>query len=633
MGNSQKKILLLPTDERALKKNLSLIGEDNYFLWIYFGKNVTQFRSVQQLLNAKAEYLPIGEILQQNAIRYRQEYIDFIGTLGRDIDLIAWCLTSLSEKNPYVSVFYQNFCYVSVARDVAEKYDRNIIFVCESRGVSDVLEDMFRLEKDMLMKRYGWDDQRLIAAISDHVKPIRRTLLFLAKYSLRILFTRINQLQIFPIGNKSMNSPQILLHAWVDNRSFPDEGGYHDVYFGDLRQILEKQGWKSTPLLNILPSISFGSAIKKVRERMTGALIFEDFISFLDLITAILFVRRHYPRTLPTSLKMAGVRVDALIRMEIGLDRRFYRAEQSFLSFLAAKKILQKMDVCSFIYTFENYIWEKMFILGLHGTQKKVGIIGYAHTTVNPMETSYSISQNELDRIPLPDRIVVNGEQSRMVLGLTGFTTERIVVGGSLRFPHIGNRIVNKGAAKKSNIIVALSVDFNKSVELLLKASEAFISLSNAEVIIKPHPTMPVEKIQMFLSTNNSRFKVVTDSIESLLPECFVLFFADSTVAFEAIAYGVPAVHVQSDFHIDMNVFAGITGMRSVLRPYEMRMIADSAIGGSLLMSDEQRDRILSAFFSKVDEKVIIDLVRPFLPPSNESDTSIMKTFPSDVNL
>lgn len=109
-------------------------------------------------------------------------------------------------------------------------------------------------------------------------------------------------------------------------------------------------------------------------------------------------------------------------------------------------------------------------------------------------------------------------------------------------------------------ILVTTSIGKDEALELILKAIKAY-SNRNYRVIVKLHPAGP--QLDLHLPDN---FTISNTPVSQLLEEASLLLYTSSTTCVEAVGVGIPALQVQSDYRIDMDILAMYPGARETAR-------------------------------------------------------------------
>jgi surface carbohydrate biosynthesis protein (TIGR04326 family) len=262
----------------------------------------------------------------------------------------------------------------------------------------------------------------------------------------------------------------------------------------------------------------------------------------------------------------------------------------------------EQMHISTFTYAFENQILEKMFCLGLEKSSPRTRKIAYTSTFAIPMYTFYSISKHEKGIIPLPDRIVVNSNRSREVLLDSGFSETEILVAGDIRYAtktaHMPENIIPP-FKENAVIFVPLSAAILDSIELIHKIISAFKDDLGIQVIFKSHPVLPFRSLQGHLPVFPPHITFQDKTIGELLDTADLIIYTETTVSIEALARGIPVLHVTSDQRIDMNPLEGYSCIPSVSKPDELHSIAFML----LQTRTEQQEiykKIASGFFNEI---------------------------------
>jgi surface carbohydrate biosynthesis protein (TIGR04326 family) len=264
------------------------------------------------------------------------------------------------------------------------------------------------------------------------------------------------------------------------------------------------------------------------------------------------------------------------------------------------------LPVKNFIFTYENQACQKLFALGFRKFSPETTLTGYVHTYALPMYTLYSISEREQNLVPLPDKIIVNGEQSKKVLVDCGYPQDRVFTGGALRYTYLGSEMPAKPGEKGSfDVLVAASVNINEAVELIEKCLEAFSGKPAFNLIIKMHPTLPFGKISKYFPVLPKNVIVSETPVQELLARSDLVMYTSSTVAIEAVALGVPVIHVKSDHIIDMNFFEDENAIPSFSEPGDIARAGEQILLRQENLPRDESERLVKQYFLPVDDAVI----------------------------
>lgn len=601
-------ILILPATPQGAEVVLQSSSANRFDAWFYLGRSATRCAELKKILGSTIRQREIGEDLQRVARQCRQQYIDRIGELATRNDDLFWFLSSLSEKNPYVSQFYLNFCFMETAITLLSESRASFCIFCESEAVAATLEKNCRQIPylDVTCSTLRFPDSR--TGLAYLASALTHKTWFVCRFFCRILYAKLHAALLMGEREKRdpVQVPSVALHSWADSRSFPEPGRYRDIYFGDLGARLEKHGVAVVTILDILPTIWFPRAAAGMRSCIRPWYLLEEFLRFSDILQALLCVRRQRSRPSPGN-QLCGRDVSEILREERDRDYSDTRTEQAFLVFCAGRAMGRSLSVIAYVYTFENHLWEKLFITGLRQGCPGANVVGYAHSTVNRMDLSYSLSAQERDYAPVPDIILVNGNRARDNLGKFGFGSVPTEVLGSVRYEELGTRGEEQGPLPppRKRVLVILSVNFNGTVEMILKCSEAFRDLGDIRVTMKPHPAHSISAISPYMNGVPATFQLSSDPITTLFDGADLVLYTDSTAAVEAAKRGIPLIHLQSDHTIDINIFEDVPGIPSVNSPNQIRVRAQEILGSPCTPQNGVQEMI-AELFAPVDDHVLL---------------------------
>jgi len=569
-------VILLPPDLDLIRGRADSLDPGAPAGWVYLGNDALFSHALDRELS-RLPRIRTGTRLQELARAHRQEYIDFIGDLSARYQGVPWWITSISEKNPFYTDLFLNICRVALCRELARERKGTLLVICGSRGLRETLGkalsglDGLQVEVHDHPSRIGeraWSMATAVLQVS----------WFVARYLSRVLLARIF---FHPAWGGKGGLPEgklVLIHSWADGRSFARNGIYLDTFTGSLGDALERRSARVAYLVSILPTYPYFRgilALRRVRGEVHPA---EEFITWFDVIAAPWRVRRHAAKQVQPAL-LPGLDLSPLIREELARDGLDTRRELSCLMGSAARRMGKALSPGSFIYTFENHTWEKMVCLGLGEASPATTRIGYAHSIVIPMNLSYSRSRTEREIAPIPHFIAVNGPRALKVLTESGFEPELVFISGALRYQ---GEVLPRPAARtreRETILVALPAGVDESLELAFKTIQAFGECQGVNVILKCHPSVAPSRLEPHLPPLPPTIAFSRDPIDILLGLADLVLYSSSTVAVEAVARGVPVVHVKSDLLIDRNIFDGEPSVPSLSLPDEIRNAVEDLLG------------------------------------------------------
>jgi hypothetical protein len=576
--------------------------------WIYLGSDPVVAARMQEAFGPSVPRADITATLQDTARRYRKAYIDFIGALSKEPCSLPWLLTSLSEKNPFASSFFLSFCSIAACMEHLERAGGTVVVVCGSRGIQQSLAGTLAARGQNGIRSCDRFPHPVLVGARARLTGMIQHAWFAVRYTGRILLARtFHRLIRKRDGGRSPGT--VYLHAWTDGRSFKKPGSYGDIFFGDLVPILSPVA-PACYLVDVLPTMGYLAALLQLRRVKHPEYVLQEYyLTPADIPRAIRAARGSYGNcsTVPA---LEGIRVEPLIAEERMADAMTARGAQSFLCYLAGRRLAAANPMAAFVYTFENQMWEKCFLAGIREVQPGARTVGYAHAIVNPNNLSYSYSRWERPCTPLPDLILTNGTRPRQVLLEAGFPGASIHVGGALRYDGITATASPERSTRGRIIVLAGSVSITRTVELISKAILAFRDDPDLPVRIKCHPNLPFRYLESMVPPLPAHFTVSDEPVPDLLSSAGLLLYTESTVAVEAAALGIPVIHVKSDCSIDINIFEDFPLVPSVRSPEELRAGARNLLDHPWTDPREVMEYI-AGLFGPVNPALIRSLVVP----------------------
>ncbi|NYT04917.1 MAG: hypothetical protein GKC04_00875 [Methanomicrobiales archaeon] len=567
--------LLAMADERTIRRNLSGITGQAPRFWVYFGTDTACCERIADLLGDAVTRRHIAQDLQETADSSRAEYIDVIGGLSAACSSRLWWLTTVSEKNPFVSSLFLWICYLRVLSGLLSGDGTPFLVIAEQQVLLDACRRLAvhaGYETTVLKPPLSGPLFRLRKAGKDWIRGIH----FVAGQVFRILLARSAG---FSRKNRILSSGSLhVIHSWTDRRSFQD-GTYQNVYFHALAPIIEKAGGTAADLVQVLPTLPYRSAVRMLRESARPVMLVEEFLRFRDPVAAMFSVWRYRP-PIPGVVLSDGLDITPLVRAELDEGRFDTRSAQSYLAYCAGSRLARRLRVASFIYTFENHMWEKMFNLAFREHSPETRRIGYVHSIVNRMYTCYTLGRQEAELVPLPDVIAVNGERAARVLAGSGFDRRMMAVWGALRDFAIQGSPGPQDDHGGKTVLVATSAGLGPSLELARIALLSFGNDPVLRVVVKFHPTVSAARARALLPPLPAHFIVSEDPVSVLLPASDLLLYTESTVCVEALGQHIPLIHVKSSFSIDMNILEDVDCVPSYGDPQAIREAAHRILAG-----------------------------------------------------
>jgi len=553
--------LIIICSPQSVRK-VSLLG----FPWVYLGEDAIQATNIEHRFPGKR--IEIGDKLQETAASLRQPYIDYIGQLSLAHNSLLWWISSLSEKNPWTSKTFLHVCYIKLCQNIVSKQQEDLLIIAKSHALRKSLAQ--NLQNTQTIK--SWEDT--LQGIKNVAHTTISKVHFVVSSIYKTLLARSYKLKQIAVDGEEI----VLLQNWVDQRSFDVANGkYHDNYFGELASYLRSRGRTVITMPLIRYNMPYRQTLKRLKQISGRCLIPEAYLTMPDIGT--IFIRallplvglRNYPRF--EDLNISELIIDDLNRNREGNDPVY-----SLLLYKAIKRWRRAdISVSHFIYAYENQAWEKACLSALRKFYPTIRITGYQHATVPKMLLTYFFSRTELPVIPFPDRVITTGRYTERLFKESGYEPTKVICGGALRYNQVQQRQQIKqtnttGGGGRQVILVTPSIDKNEVIELVWKVLQAFEQRPQYKVVFKFHPDCSYQSIANSLQyTFPAHFVVSDKTVSELLLESGVLLYTSSTTSIEALALGIPVLHIKSSLGIDRDNLSDFPDIRkSVSTPEDI---------------------------------------------------------------
>ena len=584
MAAEKNTLFLVCAAEKELHSLLAAYPLPENTVWVYLGADYSRLMRLEKGELKNFRRIPISEKLQAAFRQLRTPFLDWLDRLGRDRASLAWWAGTITDRNPAKSPLMQNLCYLKLALElIRANEDKAILVIADSAGVLKELAEAAGGRPVAAIG--GWEGKTVRDFFRNEFEAFR----FLAHYLIRAFRElRCTGNNPPPREEKQLNPRQVMFLTYTDNNALPGpDSGLKDRYFGVLPDWLAGQGYQVSWLMFIHKwSGEWSEAVRRARLSGKYHYLLHDSLHFIDFLRAALrnywfwtWKRRRCP-------SFEGLSVKALLAEE-QLRFRSLSYVPDRLVFLDAMRRLASLrpSLKLFIYPFENMSWEKIFCLGVRRYFPDAKLVGFQHTTLSPSMLNYFPTAYEWSSGMTPDLVVCAGREFYEILRGAGYPAERLRLGCSLRYESLGRLLdkkTEKGPGDGKNILVSFSHYPAESLQLLDCVLEAFRDYPDFTVWLKPHPTMlPKEKLLALLPSPVSlpeHFQVVGGNFLDWLSRCGIFLYTSTSSVYEAIALGVPAIHLASENTIDQDSLTLLYGssdcLRTVSGPEELREAA-----------------------------------------------------------
>jgi surface carbohydrate biosynthesis protein (TIGR04326 family) len=608
---SRRHVIIYPPLKTSLNRVLRQLKGSN-FRWAYLGEDVAKAITIEQQIGDKGQRIEIAEQLQKVAHSLRQPYIDYIGKLSLKNHSILWWVGSLSEKNPWISKTFLYACYIRLCQNLLESSGLEaIVLIGENKALRKCLsQNLSRSNKGKVIQL-----ESLTYTIINELRNVLGIALYKGYFILnsiyRLLLARYYRLNRIPRDKLRAGKGLVLIHTWVDQRSFDANGKYQETFFGDLAHHLGNKGKNVIIVPYILRTVPYLQIIRKLARSGESFLVPESFLTIVDILRAFGTTISSLPRQ-SAYPDFEGIDISEIIYDDVKRDWAGIRTALSLLHYETVKHWKSaQIPIDTFIYTYENHVWEKAYCIALREFYPSAKLIGYQHASVPKMLLNFFFAQDESLIMPFPDKVITNGKYIEGLFTESGYDPKKVVCGGAIRYKSATKK--SKAAHKKDTqypvILVTPSIDRNETIELIWKVLAAFRQTNEYRIILKLHPVIPYPKISGYIGSLPENFIIADKPVSELLKESHVLLYTSSATSIEALSLGVPVLHIESDFIIDRD---NLSDFPSSIRQSAKNKGGIVRMTAKILKTDEKElskqrvmwENVVVEVFGPVDESV-----------------------------
>lgn len=548
--------------------------------WLYLGEGAAARIELERSIAGRLERISTAEAVQRHADALRRPYIDAIGGLSVLNASPEWWASELAAKSPYTRLF-ERLCALAVARELIDSGLDDCLVVCarpallaevDSAGTTAGLETLRILAPahDAEPRARAVVTRRLVDGVGPRLplplaqraaraRPwIQPALEESHRYRRKIL-------QSLDATSEPLSGPgTALLLTWVDDRNVTPDGAYADPHLGFLPDALRRRGYRLAFLPRALRTAGFAGLARRLLG--TGErFLFPDLLLDEATLRQCDVAAQEFSPAVPEETNVSGVPLAELAREHV---EEFRTSQAGNLVYRSLVEELARAGVQPelLVHTFEGHAWEQVLAGAAQAHLPRTHVVGLDNLNMTRFALSRFPAAAELGLRPLPDRIVTNGPIPRDALVAEGVPESIVAAGCAIRHARLSTLAgggAPAGAPARPVVLVATDASLDRSVELVVKAVEAFGSDGDWQLVVKCHPLVAAEAVEALVldSTGLDGF-YVDRPFGELLSSAGLLLYTYSSVCYEALAAGVPPVFVQAETDLDLDQLEPFTELR-----------------------------------------------------------------------
>ena len=616
------RVILLAHASESPENLLPYFSSGDSWKWLFLGRDYSRLAEWERNLPTDIHRVAIGERLQDIAWELRGPFLDLIAQLGKKYNSLAWWMSRIAERNTMVSPLFLYTCYLCLADEILANENYNVLIVGESWALLETISERI----SSVGKEVKWIKQR-----SRWKAWVRFALDWMKSWYgfLRWGFKNLRDAEatralgsVLPLRS---DKPRILIHTWVDEACFGQDGTFKDRYFGPLPDWLRCQGYDVVTipcLYNI--NWSWREAFIWFRQNKDNFLMPEDFYRKQDYIWAIGVVLQQMMmpcgkvifRSMDITRLVSEAKQQQALDTGIGWFAMYYQMARQWVEVGLQADIL--LD------TFENMIPEKGLGLGIKVSKFEAKYVGCQITLMYPHVLCLYTTPEEAAIAPHPDIIVCNGPFFRSVMAREGFPEAKLITGASLRYAYLANSAYEmKGhLVERNTVFVPLPLEFDAAMELLLKLGDA-LKETEVRVWLKPHPMTDKTALQNALQGYPMAKNVewVGGAMAEWVPRAACAVTIAGGTALELFVAGVPTIRNGRETALTVDPLGWFPNIEPPVYTAEQLRLA---INRALSMSESERQQqreYARAFLERVFTPVTDETLRVFVPEAKRGRT------------
>jgi len=521
--------------------------------WVYFGEDASLYYARRAELGPTFE-IAAGPLLNAAVDEHRFELLNFDESL--DIrDELRWQATDFAERSVFTSKFLHRCSSALALAELLASLEGSLLVLVD--------EPVHARRLEIVARQLGHDVQTERSGVRAAGRRARSQLGLRARgLAHRARFVREAGQMRRALDNAVADlaageSADTLLVTWVDPDTFDPAGPIdRDTFLGALPLALRRRGRKTVYLANLTRWVNpLPTLLSNLATARDPLIVAEQTLGYRAALGIAVRTLRA-PARIRRPLLVGQLDLSVLLQDE--LRREWSKPRQLWaLQFERVGRLLAGRGVCPelVVHPYENQSWEKLLRIGLRSAFPALEVVGFQHTPISARWFSLYPSRRDFATGQVPDRVLVIGELWRRLFADLGWANDRLSVAPALRY-----ELGQPGApAASRDVLVACSIGMDDSIELVVKALRAFEPVDGVGVRIKLHPKSGITpeafatEIESAHDRRLERVSFVTGSVEDALAGVGLALYNTTSVAYQALAAGVPVIFVESDFWFDLD--------------------------------------------------------------------------------
>ena len=525
------------------------------FSWTYLGQRIDESRLTQQTLGESGSCVDTSQRFQEAAESLRDPYLSYLYEIGHRLNNLRWWLTSLSYRSAYMSRTFQQACYLKVALKLVADWEGPgyLIIVVGDPPLRHALKSNIVTATGIKVQMVGGLKSSPFRSYRDRLNMLAHRGFFLYRETLRVFWAR----RLLP-APQTAGERTTLLMSWVHSRNIGSGSEFHRFSFGDLTARLGELGYKVATVPMILRDVNYRDTLLRLQSSPIPMLVPHRYLRFRDVLWAVIASCGKPPVPDPVPL-FAGMDISSLVKEDLRTHWiRNQAADALLIVALVRRWASVGASIVRIIYLYENQPWERALCWQVRRSLPNSKLVGYQNGRVPRLLLNWHLAPGEENEAPLPDKVVTGGSYAACQLRSGRYKSGCLQLGGALEmldFLALRSQVNSSTATVNGvSVLVAPSYGREEAAELVDLASRLFDKGQRFPIVIKCHPLMPFNRVADLLGRPLPNHVEVSDEpTTDLMLKSSVMVYTSSTICVQAMALGLPAVHLRPQFELDMD--------------------------------------------------------------------------------
>lgn len=555
-----KRLVILSSSLSSPNKLKSYLTKGG--ICIYAGEDSKRFEMFKDTLNKHINFIHPSKY--HNFIsKKRKDFVEWTEAVHSKYghNLTHW-ITKTFSSNPYISKLFLYCMNLAWFKNVLNEYpDRDILFITESYATLKIAEDIASGYNEIKICKAGFLKEKirfLYKILKNTLKaPVR-----LFTFAFRYLVTYFNHIKK---ENSEIQDVSVVIDTFLFENSFDENGNFNNRYLSNLYNYLNEKKISVAifPVLHEIPLKKFRTILENIRRCKSRFILLENYLKVSDYIDLLFIPFRHLKHFERVPV-FEGINVQGLIDEENWTEAFSFSYSLAVLMYKLPKRLRESgFSPKIYINWNENQTIHRAIISGFHRFLPKTEVVG-AKPFVPPLNhLNLFNTDNERAFGFSPDRVISCGGKLSELYSQYD-KNGQYYKGASFRYGYLWEIIKDNekhSISQHQNKTIALFLPYSMTISkymmnLVKKPIHKLIN-NGVRIIFKLHPTTKKEKIASLLDEaelSNKQVEIIIEDTKNIFPGLSAIITSASSIALEAICFGIPVVSIGMPVGLDFNM-------------------------------------------------------------------------------